>query len=214
MYIVINELEKDVLREIINIGLARAADSFADFSHNAVLLAVPEIKIIEPRALPDVLNEYIGTYQIIRSEIEGELRGKTFLLFSEDHIEKITDVCLGQNAREELNFAEAKQALLLTISQIITKALADELRQLLQVKLRTVKPESLFNNEQLPIDYILEDIPEQQPFVIAIKTQFQKLVNPVELPLIVILEASSISKLLGIMRRDNLYNFKLLQDRE
>jgi chemotaxis protein CheC len=46
MYIIINELEKDVLREIISIGLARAADSFSSFAKGGVLLDVPDIKII------------------------------------------------------------------------------------------------------------------------------------------------------------------------
>ncbi len=211
MYIVINELEKDVLREIINISLARAADSFADFSHKAVLMAVPEVKIIEPRVLPDIIDEFEDEYQIIRTEIEGELNGKTFLLFSENQIEKLAEACLGTDSRMNL---QSKEALLLKISQIITQAIVDELHHLLQVRLKALTPEALFENEQLPISYILEDLPAHQPIVIAIKTQFQKLVNPLELPLIIVLHASSVSKLLHILRQNNLYDFKLLQDKD
>lgn len=213
MYIVINELEKDVLREIVNIGLARAADSFANFSHQAVLLAVPEIKIIEPHLLPDVIQEYAETYQIIRSEIVGDLSGRTYLLFSEEHTGKLTEVCLGPPTQSESIYLEDQQSLLLSIAQVITKALTDELRQLLQLKIRTAESEALFNHQQLPIDYILDDLPEHQPFVIAVKTQFQRMVNSVEVPMVMILQATSISKLLTIIRRDNLYNFKLLQEK-
>ncbi|QMU27288.1 chemotaxis protein CheC [Adhaeribacter radiodurans] len=211
MYIVINELEKDVLREIINISLARAADSFADFSRKAVLLAVPEVKIIEPRVLPDVIDEFEDEYQIIRSEIEGELNGKTFLLFSEDQVEKLAEACL--NNSSQINI-KSKETLLLTISNIITQAIVDELHHLLQLKLQAGSPEALFENEQLPISYILEDLPAHQPFVIAIKTQFQKLVNPLELPLLIVFHANSVSKLLHILRQTNLYDFKLLQDKD
>lgn len=214
MYIVINELEKDVLREIINIGLARAADSFAVFSHNAVLLAVPEIKIIEPRVLPDVIQEFEEQYQIIRSEIEGEISGKIFLLFTNHQTEKLAEVCLGDTGRQKLDYHQSKEALLLTISQIITKALVDELHHLLHVKIEAMKSEALYNNEQLPIEYIIKDLPLHQPFLIAIKTQFKKMVNSVELPVVIVLHANSISKLLNIIRRDNLYDFKLLQNNE
>ena len=214
MYIVINELEKDVLREIINIGLARAADSFANFSHHAVLLAVPEIKIIEPHLLPDVIQEYEDTYQIIRSQIAGELSGRTYLLFSEEHTEKLSEVYLSHIPKSlKPDYVAEQQALLLGISQIITKALADELQHLLQVKLRTATPEALYNHQQLPIAYILQDLPKNQPFVIAVKTHFQRMVNSVQVPLVIILEAPSISKFLAIIRRDNLYNFKLLQEK-
>ena len=211
MYIVINELEKDVLREIINISLARAADSFANFSHKAVLMAVPEVKIIEPRVLPDIIDEFEDEYQIIRSEIEGDLNGKTFLLFSEKQIEKLAEVCL--NKESKINISN-KEDLLLTISHIITQAIVDELHHLLKLKLMALQPEALFENEQLPIAYILEDLPAHQPILIAIKTQFQKLVNPLELPLIIVLHASSVSKLLHILRQNNLYDFKLLQDKD
>ena len=78
MYIVVNELEKDVFREIISIGLARAADSFSNFPKAGVLLNVPEVKIIEPKVLPDVIDEYEEIYFVIRSDITGELNGKTF----------------------------------------------------------------------------------------------------------------------------------------
>ncbi|PSR54348.1 hypothetical protein AHMF7605_12905 [Adhaeribacter arboris] len=211
MYIVINELEKDVLREIINISLARAADSFANFSKKAVLLAVPEIKIIEPRVLPDVIDEFEDEYQIIRAEIEGELSGKTFLLFSEEQTEKLAEACLNNTSKIDI---QSKEALLITVSQIITRAIVDELHHLLQLQLKALPSEALFDYEQLPISYILEDLPAHQPFVIAIKTQFQKLVNPLELPLIVVLHANSVSKLLHILRQNNLYDFRLLQDKD
>lgn len=213
MYVVINELEKDVLREIVNIGLARAADSFADFSHKAVLFAVPEIKIIEPRALPDMIHEYADTYRIIRSEIAGDLSGKTFLLFSEKHIQKIAAVCLPDDVHTPLPYQQMTQALLTTISQIITKALAAELEQLLNVELSTAQSASLQNYQRLPIQSILKELPGHQPFVIAIKTQFQKLSSLVELPLIIVLHSGAVAKLLGIMRRENLYDFKLLQEK-
>lgn len=214
MYIVINELEKDVLREIINISLARAADSFAEFSHKAILLAVPEIRIIEPNVLPDIIDEFEEEYQIIRSEIEGELSGKTFLLFSETLIDKLAEVCLHSDIALKFKSNQPKEALLLTISQIITQALVDELHHLLQVKLRVLTSEALFDNERLPISYILRDLPAHQPFIIAIKTQFKRVINLVELPFIIVLHANSVSKLLHILRQDNLYNFKLLQDNE
>ncbi|MDQ3292197.1 MAG: hypothetical protein M3Q05_13000, partial [Bacteroidota bacterium] len=210
-YIVISELEKDVLREIINISLARAADSFADFSHKAVLLAVPEIKIIEPRVLPDVIDEFEDEYQIIRSEIAGELNGKTFLLFSAEQVNQLAEACLSNNSQGNI---QNKETLLLTISQIINQAIVEEMHHLLKIKLKALPPEALFENEQLPISYILEDLPAHQPILIAIKTQFQKLVNPLELPLVIVFQASSVSKLLLILRQNNLYDFKLLQDED
>ena len=211
MYIVINELEKDVLREIISIGLARAADSFSNFSKGGVLLNVPEVKIIEPKVLPDVIDEYEEIYFVIRSVISGDLNGKTFLLFTAENIQKIADVCLEEGARESANYQEEKDGMLLEISQIITTALAKQLSDILKLDLTTDEPITLFSKEASSIKQILDDLPEYQPFVITIKTQFKNLVKEVELPMLVVFDAISVSTLLRIIRRDNLYDYKLLK---
>ncbi|WP_051359684.1 chemotaxis protein CheC [Adhaeribacter aquaticus] len=212
MYIIINELEKDVLREIISIGLARAADSFSNYAKGGVLLDVPEIKIIEPRVLPDVIDEYQEIYYVIRSDIKGELNGKTFLLFTAENITKIADVCLEDVSSISPDYDSQKQEMLLEISQIITSALSTQLSKILHLKLSTQNASALFASEASSIHHILEDMPEYQPFVITIKTYFRKLVKSVELPMLVVFDSLSVSELLRIIRRDNLYDYKLLKE--
>jgi chemotaxis protein CheC len=212
MYIIVNELEKDVLREIISIGLARAADSFANFSKGGVLLDVPDIKIIEPKVLPEVIDEYEAIYFVIRSCIAGDLTGKTFLLFTSENIEKIAEVCLDEDNLRAAESQKQQDDMLLEISHIITKALTTQLSHILKVKLNADDPVALFANEASSIRQILEDLPEYQPFVITIKTQFRNLVKAVELPMLVVFDSISVSSLLRIIRRDNLYDYKLLKE--
>jgi chemotaxis protein CheC len=211
MYIIINELEKDVLREIISIGLARAADSFSSFAKGGVLLDVPDIKIIEPKVLPEVIDEYEEIYYVIRSGISGELNGKTFLLFTADNIDQIAKVCLDETTFGASDFEDQKDKMMQDISAIITGSLARQLGKILKVDLETQEPVGLFARHASSIHQILEDMPDFQPFVITIKTQFRKLVEAVELPMLVVFDALSVSQLLRIIRRDNLYDYKLLK---
>lgn len=211
MYIVVNELEKDVLREIISIGLARAADSFSSFSKSGVLLDAPEVKIIEPKVLPDVIDKFEEIYYVASSEIQGELNGKTFLLFTSENITKIADVCVTDRATEEKEYKKQIQEMQLEISEIITDALAAQISKILQLNLATRNTMALFNNKASSVQRILKEMPEYQPFVITIKTQFRKLIKAVELPMIVVFDSRSVSELLHIIRRDNLYDYKLLK---
>ncbi|MDB5260953.1 MAG: hypothetical protein JWQ14_234 [Adhaeribacter sp.] len=211
MYIIVNELEKVVLREIISIGLARAADSFSDYSKGGVLLKVPEVKIIEPKVLPDVIDEYEEIYFVLRSVISGDLNGKTFLLFTAENIEKIADVCLNEEVRESAGYQQEKDKMLLEISRIITEALAKQLSTILKLRLETDDPKTLYS-EASSINFILGDLPEFQPFVITIKTQFNNIIKQVELPMLVVFDSISVSTLLRIIRRDNLYDYKLLKE--
>jgi chemotaxis protein CheC len=211
MYIIINELEKDVLREIISIGLARAADSFSSFAKGGVLLDVPDVKIIEPKVLPDVIDEYEEIYCVVRSGISGELNGKAFLLFTADNIGKIAQVCLHQAALSAPDAEAQKDAMMQEIGGIITQALAHQLSRILQVELETQEPLVLFDRQASSIHHILQDMPDFQPFVITIKTHFRQLVDAVELPMLVVFDSLSVSQLLRIIRRNNLYDYKLLK---
>jgi chemotaxis protein CheC len=210
MYVVINELEKDVLREIISIGLASAADSFSDFSSDQVLLDVPDIKIIETRVFPDVVDEFNSVYTVIRSDIGGDLAGKTFMLYSEGHIGQISAYCHNSEELVELH-QERVLHLLQEISFTITKALCAQLEKILNVSLVNQEAESIFKQEQKTIQYIVDDLPEGQPFLITIKTHFRKLFSILELPMLVVFDAQSISRLLHILRRSNLYDYKFLK---
>lgn len=212
MYVVINELEKDVLREIISIGLARAADSFADFSSEKVLLDVPEVKIIETKVFPDVVDEYNALYTVVRSDITGDLSGKTFMLYSDEQIEKIASFCLDCDKQSD-EFPGQAQSLLEEISFIITKALCSQLEGILKLRLVNESPEAIGGKEQRSVEHIVGDLPEGQPFMISIKTHFKKLFKILELPMLVVFDSRSISRLLHIIRRNNLYDFKLLTRR-
>lgn len=211
MYIIINELEKDVLREIISIGLARAADSFSSFAKGGVLLDVPDVKIMEPKVLPDVIDEYEEIYYVVRSGIRGELNGKTFLLFTAEHIGKIAQVCLEEAARSGPDAQAQQNAMIQEIGGIITQALARQLSKLLQVELEAQESVVLFDRQASSIHHILQDMADFQPFVITIKTHFRQLLETVELPMLVVFDSWSVSQLLRIIRRNNLYDYKLLK---
>jgi chemotaxis protein CheC len=211
MYIIINELEKDVLREIISIGLARAADSFSTFARGGVLLDVPDIKIIEPKVLPEVMDEYEEIFYVVRSGIRGELTGKTFLLLTDENINRLAGVCLEEAALTAADLEDQKNKMIQDISALITQALAGQLGKILEVELGTQEPAVLFGRHASSIHQILEDLPDFQPIVITIKTQFRQLVEAVELPMLVVFDSFSVSRLLRIIRQENLYDYKLLK---
>ncbi len=211
MYIVINELEKDVLREIVNIGLARAADSFAGYAQDHVLLDVPDVKIIEPNVLREVINDYGNLYLATRSQITGDLKGKTYLLFSQETLERISTVCLRDKQPGSHDYDKCREAMISDISNLITDALVIQLSKLLSLEVLTEESETLFDSEERTISEILEDISTAQPFMITIKTQFKNLHQSVELPMLVIFNSQSLFKILNFIRSNNLYDFKVLR---
>ena len=76
------ELERDIIREILNIGLARAADSFAVIAQERVLLEVPSIDLLMSNDLLSKVREYQSRHVPIQSDIRGDFNGTTLMFFS------------------------------------------------------------------------------------------------------------------------------------
>src|SRR5919112_2523484 len=94
MELQVTELEKDIIKEILNIGLARAADSFALIAKDKVLMKVPDMELIGANELFKLITVYEDTHEIIQSDIKGDLNGTTLMLFSNNHVEMLSAVCL------------------------------------------------------------------------------------------------------------------------
>src|SRR5688572_11226351 len=94
MELQVSELEKDIIKEILNIGLARDADSFAVIAKDIVLLKVPDLQLTEPADILKLVSEYGATHIIIQSDIKGDFNGSTLMLFSGNQIERLSEVCL------------------------------------------------------------------------------------------------------------------------
>src|SRR5690606_26035208 len=124
-----------VLREIVNIGLARAADSFAGYAKDHVLLDVPDVKIIEPDILREVIHDYGDVYVATRSRIDGDLKGKTYLLFSKGTLDRITRVCLRDKDPHSADYDDCRKDMIGDISLLITDALVVQLSKLLDLEI-------------------------------------------------------------------------------
>ena len=94
MELQVSELEKDIIKEILNIGLARAADSFAVIAKDIVLLKVPDLLLTDPKDVINQVVKYEATHVIIQSDIKGDFNGSTLMLFNGDQIERLSQVCL------------------------------------------------------------------------------------------------------------------------
>ncbi|MFC7668559.1 chemotaxis protein CheC [Hymenobacter humi] len=134
------DLERDIIREILNIGLARAADSFAVIAQERVLLEVPNIDLLVSDDILVRVREYQSQHVPIQSDIRGDFNGTTLMFFSGQHIQRLSRVCLRMNAPESLEVNELQESLLLEISNIITGALVTQLANILKANIYGAPP--------------------------------------------------------------------------
>ena len=193
------ELERDIIREILNIGLARAADSFAVIAQERVLLEVPSIDLLMSNDILSKVREYQSRHVPIQSDIRGDFNGTTLMFFSGQHVQRLSRVCLRMQTTESLEVNELQESLLLEISNIITGALVTQLANILKANIYGAPPIA-------PRGDIAESmqnlVPEQQlqPLIFSVITQFSDRDNMVELPLMLFFDRVTFEKILEIIR--------------
>jgi chemotaxis protein CheC len=204
------EIEKDLLKEIVNIGLAKAADSLAMISKEKVLLTAPNVKFINNDRTADLVTEYSNIYTIIKSDILGDILGKTLILYTADHISKLSEVCLDKDYMFGPDKEEMELSLLLEISNILTGSLITQIANILHLHLYGSPPEAITDSVPQKMMHTLAESPDSHPFVFVVKTQFVNSSKLVDLPIILIFGLETIEKIFEVMRKDDAH--RILRD--
>ena len=193
------ELERDIIREILNIGLARAADSFAVIAQERVLLEVPNIDLLMSDDILHRVRDYQTRHVPIQSDIRGDFTGTTLMFFSGQHIQRLSRVCLRMQTDESLVLNELQESLLLEISNIITGALVTQLANILKANIYGAPPSVPRGDIADNLHSLLPD-QQLQPLIFSVITQFSDRDNTVELPLMLFFDRVTFIKILEIIR--------------
>jgi chemotaxis protein CheC len=200
MTVIMNELERDIIREILNIGLARAADSFAVIAQERVMLEVPNLDLLPSTDIISRVRDYQARYVAIQSDIRGDFNGSTFMFFSGQHIQRLSRVCLRMQVSESLKLDELQQSLLLEISNIITGALVTQLANILKANIYGAPPQAPAGDMAEALRSLMPDQEALQPLIFSVITQFSDKDNSVELPLMLFFDRATFEKILEIIR--------------
>lgn len=80
----LDELERDALTEIVNIGVSRAASNLRKMIGGEVLLSVPSIDIVSQRRAARLISEReVSDLVAVRQDFEGSFSGRALLIFPE-----------------------------------------------------------------------------------------------------------------------------------
>lgn len=194
------ELERDIIREILNIGLARAADSFAIIAQEKVLLEVPNLDIVPVGSILSRIQDYQTHHAVIQSDIKGDFNGTTLMFFSGQHVERLSRVCLRMKVPQSIDIDEMQESLLLEISNIITGALVTQLANILKAKIYGAPPVAPRGDIVASLGSLVIDKPMVQPLIFSVITQFSDKENSVELPLMLFFDRETFEKMLSIIR--------------
>lgn len=97
----LNNIETDVAKEIINIGLGKAADSLSFFSQQKVIIRSSEFILKNTSEAKGLSNKEGNNIHVLTTDIVGELTGVCYLIFNEKEVNKLLKISLPASILED-----------------------------------------------------------------------------------------------------------------
>ncbi len=121
----LDELERDALTEIVNIGVSRAAVSLRKMVGEEILLSVPSVDVVDHHTASALIEEREGGELIaVRQHFSGALQGRALLIFPQakglDLVRAVVDASMPDVELLDLQ----QEALAETGNVILTSCLA------------------------------------------------------------------------------------------
>ena len=139
----LDDLERDALTEIVNIGVSRAASSLRKMIGDQVLLSVPSIEVVsQSRAARLISERETSELVAVRQDFSGPFSGRALLIFPETNsLELVRAVTGGELTAQEV--VDLEQEALAETGNIILNSCLATMANMLKRSLTMTIPEVL-----------------------------------------------------------------------
>ncbi|MDU6266610.1 MAG: chemotaxis protein CheC [Anaerocolumna aminovalerica] len=138
----------DILKEVFNISVGKAADLLSEITGKKILLKIPDVTILDRTTNNIELTEYLpikftGALMVSTISFKENLTGKANLIFPAEKMKAFIHLCLNEDVHEEddLNFTDIDFDVIKEIGNIILNCILGETGNLLNIKLQYSLPE-------------------------------------------------------------------------
>lgn len=144
-----NNFKYDILNELFNISVGKAASMLSDIVDKKIVLNVPSLKILDldnnetslNDTLPDEMN---GTLMVSSIKFSEQLTGKANLIFPADKMKTFIRLCMDEQAVDKLGdaaFTDLDFDIVKEIGNIVLNCIIGEIGNYLNIHLDYTLPE-------------------------------------------------------------------------
>ncbi len=168
----LNHIETDVAKEIINIGLGKAADSLSFFSQQKVIIRNSNLVLKNMEEARDLSKKTGDKIHVLTTDIVGELSGVCFLIFNEKEVNKLLKISLPASILEdEEQKLIMSDAILKEADNIITASVITQFSNLLKFNIHGGIPNMDIMSEKEVSAFLLSRATDSKYFL-QISAQF------------------------------------------
>lgn len=196
----LDEMQRDLLKEYVNVFIGQAASMLSEMANQRVLLTVPEVDIINMSDdTKDLARPLFNHGHIISSSMKfgNDFSGRALLIFPAQKAKLLVDACMGMEMsdydEESYELIDTDFDVLKEISNVILNSVIGEFSNLIGTTVEFSIPdiEVLFVSQDEQKMYLKNDV-----YMMMLYTSFELAEAQVEGVIIVALGLTSLNKLL------------------
>lgn len=137
----LDELERDALTELVNIGVSRAAASLRKMVNKEVILSVPAVEIVTRRSAASLIGQRESESLIaIQQQFEGPFSGRALLIFPQSNGLSLVRAIIGDDL-DESGVIEMEDEALAETGNVILNGCLGSMANMLQHTLKMSLPD-------------------------------------------------------------------------
>lgn len=137
----LDEISRDTLKEIGNIGTGNAVTALSQMLMHPVDIAVPDLKILKYQEVCSLLDSADELQTGIMVGVGGDMEGMFLFLLSETFTMMVLNKILGEEEREFLNPGEMERSLICELGNIMCGSYINALASVMDLKLEVSVPD-------------------------------------------------------------------------
>lgn len=150
--VTLDELERDALTELVNIGVSRAAASLRKMVGKQVLLSVPSVEVVTQHAAAALIGQRESDDLVaIRQEFAGAFSGQALLIFPEDNSLELVRAIVGDEV-DASEVASLKDEALAETGNVILNGCLGTIANMLNQSLQMSLPRVLYGDGKILFD--------------------------------------------------------------
>ncbi|MDB5623938.1 MAG: chemotaxis protein CheX [Devosia sp.] len=154
--VTLDELERDALTELVNIGVSRAAASLRKMVGKQVLLSVPSVEVVTQTAAAALIGQRESDNLVaILQEFGGAFSGKALLIFPEDNSLELVRAIVGDEV-DAAEVASLKDEALAETGNVILNGCLGTIANMLNHSLQMSLPKVLYGDGKVLFDVGVE----------------------------------------------------------
>ncbi|BCH67757.1 MULTISPECIES: chemotaxis protein CheX [Rhizobium/Agrobacterium group] len=166
----LDDLERDALTELVNIGVSRAAASLRKMVNRQVILSVPSVEVVTRKSAAALIGQRENEDLIaVHQQFEGPFSGRALLIFPESNGLSLVRAIIGEDM-DDAGVAEIADEALAETGNVILNGCLGSMANMLQHTLKMSLPGVRRGNSAALFDVF--DNTSDQSFVLFLYINF------------------------------------------